>query len=92
MFNESHVKDAMDGHAWTRIPFCSSRSTTRSLDPDRTPSTTSSAGSRFIVTSSHANGNTGIVKGSFEKVIWEGIQSQSGNNLNYGTTTIELVE
>ena len=35
---------------------------------------------------------SGKVNGAFEKVIWEGIQSQSGNNLNYGTTTIELVE
>jgi hypothetical protein len=46
----------------------------------------------FHVTSYNANGSTGVVKGSFKKVIWEGIQSQSGNNLNYGTTTIELVE
>lgn len=46
----------------------------------------------FHVSSYEANGSSGKVKGSFEKVIWEGIQSQSGNNLNYGTTTIELVE
>lgn len=46
----------------------------------------------FHVTSYDANGNSGVVQGSFKKVIWEGIQSQSGNNLNYGTTTIELVE
>ena len=46
----------------------------------------------FQVTSYVANGNDGTVNGSFKKVIWEGIQSQSGNNLNYGTTTIELVE
>jgi hypothetical protein len=46
----------------------------------------------FHVTEYTANGNEGTVKGSFKKVIWEGIQSQSGNNLNYGTTTIELVE
>jgi putative Flp pilus-assembly TadE/G-like protein len=46
----------------------------------------------FHVSSYEANGSTGKVKGAFEKVIWEGIQSQSGSNLNYGTTTIELVE
>jgi hypothetical protein len=46
----------------------------------------------FHVSSYDANGNNGKVNGAFEKVIWEGIQSQSGNNLNYGTTTIELVE
>jgi hypothetical protein len=46
----------------------------------------------FHVTSYNANGNSGKIYGSFKEVIWEGIQSQSGNNLNYGTTTIELVE
>jgi len=46
----------------------------------------------FHVTDYVANGNVGRVNGSFKEVIWEGIQSQSGSNLNYGTTTIELVE
>ena len=46
----------------------------------------------FHVSAYDANGSTGKVSGAFEKVIWEGIQSQSGNNLNYGTTTLELVE
>ena len=45
----------------------------------------------FHVSAYDANGSDGKVNGSFEKVIWEGIQSQSGNNLNYGTNTIELV-
>ncbi len=46
----------------------------------------------FHVTSYDANGSSGKVNGSFVQVIWEGIQSQTGNNLNYGTTTIELVQ
>lgn len=46
----------------------------------------------FHVTSYDAYGKEGKVKGSFKEVIWEGVQSQSGSNLNYGTTTIELVE
>jgi hypothetical protein len=46
----------------------------------------------FHVTSYVASGSTGRVVGSFKDVIWEGVQSQSGGNLNYGTTTIELVE
>ncbi|MDQ3066644.1 MAG: hypothetical protein M3R12_05755 [Actinomycetota bacterium] len=46
----------------------------------------------FNVTSFQAGGSTGQVRGSFTKVIWEGIQSSSGNNLNFGTHTIELVE
>lgn len=46
----------------------------------------------FNVTDFDANGSDGKVYGSFTKVIWEGIQSQSGNNLNFGTRTIALVE
>lgn len=46
----------------------------------------------FHVSSYSAGGSSGKVVGSFKEVIWEGIQSQSGANLNYGTTTIELVE
>ena len=46
----------------------------------------------FNVTEFDASGNDGTVYGSFTKVIWDGIQSNSGNNLNFGTTTIELVE
>lgn len=46
----------------------------------------------FTVTEFHATGSTGKIFGSFTKVIWEGIQSQTGNNLNFGTRTISLVE
>jgi hypothetical protein len=46
----------------------------------------------FNVTKFDANGSNGKVWGSFTKVIWEGIQSQSGANLNFGTRTVALVE
>lgn len=46
----------------------------------------------FNVTTFNANGNSGKVWGSFTKVIWEGIKSESGNNLNFGTRSIALVE
>jgi len=46
----------------------------------------------FTVTKYQASGSTGKVWGSFTKVLWEGIQSNSGNNLNFGTRTVELVE
>lgn len=46
----------------------------------------------FNVTDFDANGSSGKVFGSFTKVIWEGIQSLSGNNLNFGTRSIALVE
>ncbi|HWH06238.1 MAG TPA: Rv3654c family TadE-like protein [Gaiellaceae bacterium] len=46
----------------------------------------------FNVTSFHAGGSSGEVHGSFTKVIWEGIQSASGDNANWGALAIELVE
>ena len=46
----------------------------------------------FNVTDFNASGSNGKVWGAFTKVVWEGIQSASGNNLNFGTTTIQLVE
>lgn len=46
----------------------------------------------FSVTKYRASGSTGKVWGSFTEVLWEGIQSSSGNNLNFGTQTVELVE
>ncbi len=45
----------------------------------------------FTVTKYQASGSTGKVWGSFTKVLWEGVQSNSGSNLNFGTRTIELV-
>ena len=91
MFNDSHVKGAM-AERLSNDPVL--------LFPIYDRITGSGQGAQyhvvgwvaFHVTSYNANGNTGFVKGSFEEVIWEGVQSQSGNNLNYGTTTIELVE
>jgi hypothetical protein len=46
----------------------------------------------FKVTSYVANGSIGKVYGSFTEVIWEGIQSTSGENLNYGVRSVALVE
>lgn len=46
----------------------------------------------FNVTEFDANGSNGTVYGSFTKVIWEGIQSASGEGLNYGARAIQLVE
>jgi hypothetical protein len=91
MFNDSHVKGAM-AERLANDPVL--------LFPIYTTITGSGSNAKydvvgwvaFHVTSFDANGNTGIVNGYFTQVIWEGIQSQTGNNLNYGTTTIELVE
>lgn len=45
----------------------------------------------FKVTSFKASGSEGEVKGSFQQVIWEGIQSASGANLNFGVRSVALV-
>ena len=77
---------------WTTIPCCLFPIYKTITDPDSDAEYHIVGWVGFTSRSFDANGNTGVVKGSFDKVIWEGIQSQSGNNLNYGTTTIELVE
>jgi hypothetical protein len=46
----------------------------------------------FKVTSFEASGSSGKVRGAFTEVIWEGIQSNSGANLNYGVRSVALVE
>lgn len=91
MFNDSHVKGAMDerlnGDPVLLFPIY-----------DRITGSGSNAQYHIIgwvafhVTAYNANGNTGKINGYFEKVIWEGVQSQNGTNLNYGTTAIQLVE
>jgi secretion/DNA translocation related TadE-like protein len=45
----------------------------------------------FHVTSYHASGNTGWVRGWFTSVIWRGIQSTSSSGSNWGSKTIQLV-
>jgi hypothetical protein len=46
----------------------------------------------FVVTSFHAQGNKGTVDGHFVRVIWEGIQSEHGEEEDFGVRSIELVE
>ena len=89
MFNDSHVKGALDARLTDDLLFPIYK-------------TISGSGSNsvydivgwvgFNVTRYQATGSSGKVWGAFSSVIWEGIQSASGNNLNFGTRTIELVE
>jgi hypothetical protein len=89
MFNDSHVTGALDARITDDLLFPIYK-------------TISGSGSTavydivgwvgFNVTRYQATGSSGKVWGSFSSVIWEGIQSASGNNLNFGTRTIELVE
>jgi Flp pilus assembly protein TadG len=91
MFNDNHVKGAM-AERMSGDPVL--------LFPIYDRITGSGSGAEFHVigwvafhvTAYVANGNTGKINGYFEKVIWEGVQSQNGTNLNYGTTAIQLVE
>jgi len=46
----------------------------------------------FKVSYFDPNGSKSYVEGSFVSVVWEGIHSKSGQNLNYGVRAIELVE
>lgn len=46
----------------------------------------------FKVSYFNPNGSKSFVRGSFVSVVWEGIHSNSGANMNYGVRAIELVE
>ena len=46
----------------------------------------------FHVTDSHAGGSTGWVRGWFDRVYWEGIQSDSDSQPDFGARTIQLVD
>lgn len=91
MFNDSHVKGAMSdrlkGDPVLLFPIYKSI-----IGSGSTAKYDVTGWVGFHVSSYVATGSTGKVNGAFTKVIWEGIQSQSGYNLNYGTSTIELVE
>jgi hypothetical protein len=90
-WNDSHVREAMDdrlsGDPVLLFPIYD-----RLIGSGSTAEYHVVGWVAFHVTAYEASGSSGKVNGSFEKVIWEGIQSQSGNNSNFGTTTIELVE
>jgi secretion/DNA translocation related TadE-like protein len=89
MFNDSHVKNALDIRTGDVLLF-----------PIYEKITGSGSNAEYVivgwvgfqVTRFHASGSTGKVYGSFTKVIWEGIQSNSGAGLNYGVRAIALVE
>lgn len=88
-FNSNHVKTALDIRTGDQLLF-----------PIYTKITGSGQNAMFdvvgwvgfTVTNFHATGSTGRVEGSFTEVIWEGIQSQTGANLNYGARAVALVE
>jgi len=88
-FNDSHVKDALTARLHDDLLF----PIYKSISGSGSTAVYEVVGwVGFNVTKFIATGSTGKVYGSFTKVIWEGIQSSSGNNLNFGTRTIELVE
>lgn len=46
----------------------------------------------FVVTDYESQGNKGTVDGYFVRVIWEGIQSESGGEVDLGVSSIQLVQ
>lgn len=89
MFNSTHVKSALAGRMQDTLLF----PIYKSIKESGSNAEYDIAGwVGFKVSSYKATGSEGKVRGSFTKVIWEGIQSDTGNNMNYGTYTIQLVE
>ena len=46
----------------------------------------------FRVSSFDPNGSKSFVEGSFVSVVWDGVRSTTGANMNYGVRAIQLVE
>ena len=46
----------------------------------------------FVMTSYDARGSSGLLYGSFTRVIWEGIQNQSGGATDFGARSVSLIE
>jgi hypothetical protein len=46
----------------------------------------------FVVTSFDPKGSKSTIQGHFVRVIWEGIQSESGGSADFGVRSVELVE
>jgi Flp pilus assembly protein TadG len=88
-FNDSHVKGALDFRMNDVLLFPIYKTITGS---GSTAVYDVVGWVAFKVTGFHASGSTGKVFGSFTKVIWEGISSESGGGLNYGVRAIQLVE
>jgi hypothetical protein len=88
-FNDSHVRDALTFRTGDTLLF----PIYKTIKGSGTGAVYDVVGwVGFNVTSFKIGGDEGKVHGAFTKVIWEGIQSTDGSNLNYGVRTIALVE
>lgn len=88
-FNDSHVRDALTFRTGDTLLFPIYK-TIKGSGSGAIYDVVGWVG--FNVTGFKIGGAEGKVEGSFTKVIWEGIQSTSGSNLNYGVRTIALVD
>lgn len=88
-FNDQKVKEALDIRVGDELLF-----------PvyDQTKSSGSNFQYRvigwvgFVVTDFESKGSKGTIDGYFVRVVWEGIQSESGSGDDFGVRAIELVE
>ena len=88
-FNNSAFRNALDLRTGTEVLFPIYRTIT---GPGSNAEYDIVGWVGFRVTDFDASGSKGKVRGSFIKVIWEGIQSRDGSGLNWGARTIQLVE
>lgn len=88
-FNSSHIQNALQIRTGDDLLFPIYRSITGTGQTARFDVI---GWVGFNVTGKQIQGDKGKVFGAFTKVIWEGIQSTSGSNLNFGTRAIALIE
>jgi Putative Flp pilus-assembly TadE/G-like len=88
-FNDSHVRDALTFRNGDTLLF----PIYKTIKGSGTVAVYDVVGwVGFNVSGYKIGGDEGKVYGAFTKVIWEGIQSGTGSNLNYGVRTIALVD
>jgi putative Flp pilus-assembly TadE/G-like protein len=88
-FNSSHVKDAMGAQIGDELLF-PVYDQTKGNGANFEYHVIGWVG--FVVTAFQGKGNKGTVDGYFVRVIWEGIQSETGGADDFGVRSIELVE
>jgi hypothetical protein len=88
-FNSSHIKSAMTARIGDEMLFPIYRET-RGEGANFEYFVVGWIG--FVVSAFDAKGNGGTVDGHFTRVIWEGIQSESGTEADFGARAVELIE
>lgn len=88
-FNSSHMQDALRARIGTELLFPIYRTITGNGSNARYDVI---GWVGFVLKSFDARGSSGRLDGQFTKTIWEGIQTETGNEADFGVRAVALVE